>query len=310
VKSTGLPSDTPPPLVLAIGQFDGVHIGHRAVFRAAIDSAQDRMGVAGCLTFYPHIAQLLDPNHAPLLLATPDQNERHILACGIQVIHTLPFSRELAAMEPGDFLSLLRLEFPTLAEVVVGHNFTFGRHRSGTTQTLPRLAHTAGLQARIVPHVERDGAPISSTRIRHAVTAGNLDLARAMLGRPFALAGRIIRGRAVGRTIGFPTANLQPDLPIRPPPGIYAARLHLSDGSHAGAAFLPDPSAPAQAHFGDVVEIHVPELDRDLYDQEVEVSFTQFIRAYMPFPTLAAASQQIARDVHAALLADRTSQET
>ena len=293
-----------PPLVLAIGQFDGVHRGHQAVFRAAVESARAAAGVPGCLTFFPHVAQLLDPARAPLLLATPEQNQALIAAAGIAQIHAFPFTREFAAMDPEEFLALLKLEFPALAEIVVGRNFTFGRNRAGHSGTLPALAAAVGCRAQIVPHVELDGAPVSSTRIRAAVAAGDLPLAKAMLGRPFSLTGAVVHGRAVGRTLGFPTANIHPDLPIRPAPGIYAARLRLPDGPRPGAAFVPDPADPAQAHFGAVVEIHGPGLARDLYGQRVEIDFSRRLRGHMPFPDAAAASAQIARDSAQALAVD------
>ncbi len=298
------PVNDAPPLVLAIGQFDGVHLGHRAVFRAAVESARARRGLPGCLTFTPHVAQLLDPARAPLLLATPEQNQTLITTCGIQQIHTFPFTRELAAMGPEEFLSLLKIEFPSLAELVVGENFTFGKNRAGHRGTLPALANALGLQTRIVPPVMLDGAPISSTRVRAAVQAGDMPLARALLGRPFSMTGTVVHGRAVGRTLGFPTANLRPDLPLRPAPGIYAARLWLHDGPHPGAAFLPDPADPAQAHFGKIIEIHLPGLSRNLYDLAVGISFTRRLRAHQHFPTPAAASTQIARDIQTALAAD------
>lgn len=298
------PANDNAPLALAIGQFDGVHRGHQAVFRAAVDAARRLGGTSGCLTFHPHVAQLLNPDRAPLLLATPAQNLAGIAACGIDRIHTIPFTREFAAMGPDEFLALLKLEFPALAEIVVGQNFTFGKNRAGNSGTLPGLARAAGIHARIIPHVEQDGAPVSSTRIRAAVAAGDLPLARALLGRPFALAGSVVRGRAVGRTLGFPTANVQPVLPIRPAPGIYAARLALPDGTRPGAAFVPDPADPAQAHFGAVVEIHVPGLDRDLYGHDVEVLFTRRLRGHQPFPDPQAAAAQIARDTRQALAVD------
>ena len=207
-------------------------------------------------------------------------------------------------MGPGEFLSLLKMEFPSLAAVVVGHNFTFGKNRAGNSSTLPELARPLGLRSRIIPHVEYQGAPISSTRIRTAVQAGDMPAARAMLGRPFSLNGVVIHGRADGRTLGFPTANILPALPIRPAPGIYAARLWLHDGPRPGAAFVPDPVDPAQAHFGHVVEIHVPQFSRDLYDLDVAISFTRRLRGHMRFPNPATAAGQIARDVADAMAAD------
>lgn len=292
------------PLVLAIGQFDGVHRGHQAVFCAAVESARICEGTPACLTFSPHVAQLLDPAHAPLLLATPEQNQTLIGACGIQQIHTFPFTRELASMGPVDFLSLLKIEFPSLAEIVVGENFTFGKGRSGNRKTLPGYAEALGLRAKLVSHVEYEGSPISSTRIRAAVQTGDMLLAKALLGRDFSMVGTVVHGRAVGRKMGFPTANIRPDLPIRPAPGIYAARLWLHDGPHPGAAFIPDPAAPAQAHFGKVVEIHIPGLSRNLYDLLVGISFTRRLRGHLHFPDAASATAQITRDISDALETD------
>ena len=297
-------SNSDSPRVLAIGQFDGVHLGHQAVFRAAVESARRRNGIPGCLTFAPHVAQLLNPSNAPLLLADPETNQTLIARCGIRQIHTFPFTRELAAMGAEEFLVLLKMEFPGLTEIVIGQNFTFGKNRGGNRDTLPELARQVGLDARIVPHIELDGSPISSSRIRAAVQTGDLSLAKTMLGRPFSLAGSVVHGRAVGRTMGFPTANIRPTLPIRPAPGIYAARLILQDGPHPGAAFVPDPADPSQTHFGKVVEIHIPGLSRNLYDLSVSISFTRRLRGHIPFPDAATAAAQIARDTAEAMAVD------
>jgi riboflavin kinase/FMN adenylyltransferase len=304
MRSSGDAKAAAVPIALAIGQYDGVHLGHQAVFRAAVEAARACRGVADCLTFHPHVAQLLNPGKAPLLLGTPEQNQAWIGACGIRQVHVIPFTREFAAMSPDAFLTLLKLEFPGLAVIVVGWNFTFGKDRAGNADTLPGITRKLDLQARIVPPVNSGGAPISSTRIRAAVTSGDLPQAKAMLGRPFGLAGQVVRGRAVGRTLGFPTANVRPILAIRPAPGIYAARLVLPEGPLPGAAFVPDPADPAQAHFGDVVEIHVSGLGRELYGCDVEVTFTRRLRGYMPFPDPASASAQIARDTEEALQVD------
>ena len=253
------------------------------------------------MTLHPHTAHLLHPRRAPLLLCTPEQNRVQITTCGITRIHTLPFTPALAATPPADFLTLLKKTFPTLTEIVVGANFTFGKNRAGNADTLPALAAAIHCTTRIIPPVEWEGAVISSTRIRAAVEAGHLPAAAAMLGRPFALAGQIIHGRAIARTQGYPTANLRPRLPIRPAPGVYAAHLHLPDGPRPGPAFVPDPADPAQAHFGDIVEIHLPGLTRDLYHLQTEITFTRRLRSYIPFSTPAAAATQLAQDTAQAL---------
>lgn len=292
------------PLVLAIGQFDGIHLGHQSVFRSALRAANDLGGRADVLTFHPHVADLLTPSSPPLLLATPEQNQSLIASCGIANVHSIPFTREFASMAPSDFLALLKLEFPSVAAIAVGQNFTFGKNRSGNAESLPSLAGQLGVAAIVVPHVEWNGLPISSTRIRTAVANGDLASARAMLGRPFSIAGMVVRGRAVGRTLGFPTANVLPSLPIRPLPGVYAARLLLDRAPIPGAAFVPDPSDPDQAIFGNVVEIHLPGVSRDLYGANVEISFTRRLRGRIPFPNQAFASAQLAKDVADALRAD------
>jgi len=298
--------DPTTPIVLALGQFDGVHRGHQSVFQAAIDSAQACGGSAECLTFSPHVLHLLDPDHAPPLLSTPRQLQRAITACGIHQIHILAFTHEFAAMSPLEFLHLLKARLPTLVEVVVGTNFTFGKNHEGNTDTLLHLAKELHLRATIVPHLDWVGEPISSSRIRAAVQKGDFPLAATLLGRPYALAGTVVHGRGAGRKNGFPTANIRPELPIRPAPGIYAAQLHLKDGAHPGAAFVPDPTDPAQDRYGDVIEIHLPGFSRDIYDQSVEVSFIRRLRGHMPFADADAAAKQIALDTADALQANES----
>lgn len=289
---------------MALGQFDGVHRGHQAVFRATVDSAQATGSRPECLTFSPHVIHLLDPDNAPPLLTTPSQTQQLITGCGIRQIHIFAFTRDFSTMGPLDFLHFLKAQFPTLGEVVAGANFTFGRHQAGNRKTLLQLAPSLGLRATIVPHVDWEGEAISSSRIRMAVQEGDFPLAAKLLGRPYALAGTVVHGRGAGRKLGFPTANIRPELPIRPAPGIYAARLLLDDGPHPGAAFVPDPKDPAQDKYGDVIEIHIPEFARDLYHHAVEISFTRRLRGHRPFPDAAAASAQIARDTAEALQVD------
>ena len=290
------PSNSPvPPLVLAIGQFDGVHRGHQAVFRAAVESARAAAGVPGCLTFFPHVAQLLNPARAPLLLATPEQNQALIAAAGIAQIHAFPFTREFAAMDPEEFLALLKLEFPALAEIVVGRNFTFGRNRAGHSGTLPALAAAIGCRAQIVPHVELDGAPVSSTRIRAAVAAGDLPLAKAMLGRPFSLTGAVVHGRAVGRTLGFPTANLAPGNLAVPAHGVYIAET-LVDGRVWPSA-VNIGIAPTVRNEDALVETHLLGFTGDLIGKTVEIIFHRRLRPEQRFSSLEDLKAAIRRDL-------------
>lgn len=295
--SSMLPA-SPRPVVLALGQFDGIHLGHQAVLRAVRDLAHDLGASAHCLTFQPHVMRVLDPERAPLELATPGQNASRVRACGLDSLDVFPFDRDWAARSALDFLRAL----PDIARapvigVAVGSDFAFGRNREATAANLPALAAAAGIpHAVVVPPVLWNGAPVSSSRIRAAVAEGDMAAAAAMLGRPFTLEGDVVHGRAVGRQHDLPTANVRPILPIRPKPGVYAARL----GTFPAAAFVPDPTDPAQtAKFGDVVEVHVLDASGDWYGRRVEVLFLHRIRSYIAFPDQETASVQIRRDLEA-----------
>ena len=297
-------SSIPLPVVLALGQFDGIHLGHQAVLRAARDLARNLGASARCLTFQPHVMRVIAPDRAPLELATLGQNAARVRACGLDGLDAFPFDRDWAARSALDFLRAL----PDIARapvvgVAAGSDFAFGRNREATAADLPALAAAAGIpHAVVVPPVLRDGSPVSSSRIRTAVADGDMDSAAAMLGRPFALEGNVVHGRAVGRRHGLPTANVRPVLPIRPKPGVYAARLADVGAATSlpAAAFVPDPADPEQvAKFGDVVEVHVLDASGDWYGHRVEVHFLHRIRPYISFPDQETASVQIRRDLEA-----------
>lgn len=292
------PSSIPLPVVLALGQFDGIHLGHQAVLRAARDLAHDLGASARCLTFRPHVMRVIAPGRAPLELATPGQNAARVRACGLDGLDVFPFDRDWAARSALDFLRALpgTARAPVVG-VAAGSDFAFGRNREATAADLPALAAAAGIpHAVVVPPVLRDGAPVSSSRIRAAVADGDAESAAAMLGRPFSLEGNVVHGRAVGRQHGLPTANVRPLLPIRPKPGVYAARFDTLPA----AAFVPDPADPGQvAKFGDVVEVHVLDASGDWYGHRVEVHFLHRLRPYISFPDQETASIQIRRDLEA-----------
>lgn len=280
------------PVALAIGQFDGVHLGHRRVLEAAIQTGHEPW----VLTFSPHVADILNPAKAPLRLTTLEQQLDLFREAGIHSVLVLPFDREVAHWTAEEFMQHLHRHIPMLSEIVVGRNFTCGRDRTCNDSTIGGLAQQIGATARIVPHLEWEGAPVSSTRIRHAVQTGHLKAVLAMLGRPFSLTGAVIQGRRFGRTIGFPTANVQPRLSIRPKPGVYAAALKWNANTCLGGAFVPDTTADSQKIFGTAVEIHLLNWAGDIYGQEVDLFFLDYIRAHKILPT--------AQDLKAQLTAD------
>ncbi len=285
------------PLSLAIGQFDGVHLGHQHIFRETVEAARRRGSTAACLTFHPHVAHILNPQQAPLLLATPEQNADYIRRCGIQDIRVMPFTAALASTRAPDFLALLKETFPTLQDIVVGENFTFGLNREGNRDTLPVLAEELNLTAHIVPHMEWQGETISSTRIRTAIAEGDMAAAQAMLGRPFSMTGTIGHGRAIGRLMGIPTANIFPDLPIHPAPGVYAARVDIDGALYAAGAFVPDSFDARQLHFQSAIEAHLLDFDGDLYAMPAEIFFVRRLRGFQSFPSLEETARHIRADL-------------
>ena len=284
------------PIVLAAGAFDGVHVGHRAVIHQAMAKARALGGTAWAMTFDPHPLKLLRPEIAPpLITSTP--HKLHLLnALGLDGCAVLPFTRDLAAIEPEAFIADLHRAAPTLAAIVVGADWTFGHRARGDIHLLRQLGAKAGFAVDIVDGVLCDGQPISSTRIRKAVAAGDLDAAARLLGRPFSMYGTVIHGTKLGRQLGYPTANVDPHNEARPPAGIYAVRMRVNDTVHPGAGFLTDHPDPRKGP-PDVVEVHLIDRDLDLYDLEVEVFFEKRLRDEWTFDSLSALKTQIALDV-------------
>ncbi len=280
------------PLVLAAGFFDGLHLGHQSVLAAARAAAQSAAAATWVLTLDPHPLKVLRPHAAPRLLTDTD-HKLHLLAqLGVDGCLVLPFTPALAAVEPADFIDQLRRAAPGLVHMVVGPNWTFGHRARGTPALLRELAAARGFAVTVAEPVLSDGQPISSSRIRAAVQAGRLDQAAAWLGRPYSVRGPVVHGRAEGRRLGFPTANVQDASEVRPPAGIYAVTVAGPGWQAGGAAYL-GPRSP------EVVEVHVLDRADDLYGQTLDVAFRHRLREHRPFPDADALRQQIARDVAA-----------
>lgn len=280
------------PLVLAAGFFDGLHRGHQAVLAAARAAAHATGAATWVLTLEPHPLKVLRPQAAPRLL-TDTAHKLHLLdQLGVDGCLVLPFTPALAAVEPADFIAQLRRAAPGLIHMVVGPNWTFGHRARGTPALLRELAAAHGFAVTVAEPVLSDGQPISSSRIREAVHAGHLDQAAAWLGRPYSVRGPVVHGRAEGRRLGFPTANVQDTSEVRPPAGIYAVTV-AGPGWRAGGAAYLGPRSPA------VVEVHVLDRTDDLYGQQLDVAFRHRLREHRPFSDAEALRRQIACDVDA-----------
>jgi riboflavin kinase/FMN adenylyltransferase len=287
-------------LHLALGVFDGVHIGHQAVIGRAVEAAEREGGLAGVLTFDPHPIRVIAPGKAPAsLLETLDHKARICGALGATVFVALPFDEAMAALSAEDFVG--RLVGARVRTLAVGEDWRFGRGRQGDVEFLRGKAEESGFVLEAVAPVMWDGERVSSSRIRQAVRDGNLEAAAEMLGRPYAVSGTVVEGRKLGRQLGFPTANLATgDLQL-PPDGVWAMRVRLADGSvRAGVANLGRRPTVGEG-LARALEIHLMDFSGDLYGQALEAEWVVFLRGEMKFGSIEELKGQIEADVRAAL---------
>ncbi len=308
------PEDLPPddrPAFLAIGVFDGVHLGHQRLLRALTSRAREAGARSLAMTFHPHPGAVLDPANAPALLTPLDERERLIAAQGVEALVVLPFTAELAHVPAEEFAAGWLAGRIRPASVFVGYNFTFGHRGRGTPDVLARLGAELGFSVEVIPPVRIDGRAVSSTDIRRAVREGRLAAAARALGRPYSLAGKVVPGDGRGRALGLPTANLAvPDGLCWPAAGVYAVQVDVGEGRlHPGVANIGwRPTFGGRPGEGrEVLEVHLFDFSGNLYGRALRVAFVARLREERRFPSAAALRAQVAEDAAAArrLLAAR-----
>jgi riboflavin kinase/FMN adenylyltransferase len=288
----------PEPLrgaIIALGNFDGFHLGHQAVVGEAICWARAEGRPAIVATFDPHPVRHFKPDAEPFRLTTLDQRQELFEAAGANAMLVFGFDGELAGTTAEDFVSKLLVERFGAAGVVTGEDFTFGKARGGNVRVLAELGAAHGMAARAVGPVSEHGEVISSSRIREALQAGDCETATRLLTRPFAIRGPVQHGDKNGRLLGYPTANLALGTYLRPRYGVYAVTGKLPDGRVLqGAANLgvrPQFDPPKE-----LLEPYFFDFNEDLYGQEIEVAFHHFLRGEAKFASLEELTDQIRRD--------------
>jgi riboflavin kinase/FMN adenylyltransferase len=282
------------PLHLALGVFDGVHVGHQAVIDQAVRSARDSGGLSFVVTFSPHPIRVIAPSKAPTsLLATLDDKAEVMKSHGVDGLLVIHFDRAFAAMAAEDFVK--KLCEADVASISVGEDWRFGNKRLGDVNLLNTMSETMDFELTAVPPVIWDGERISSTRIRQAIRDGNFEAVEAMLGRPYAISGQVVEGKKLGRTLGFPTANLDcADMQL-PHDGVWLVEV---DGQHRGVANLGiRPTVDGSQR---TLEVHLLDFSGDLYGRELRVRFIHFIRNERKFPSVEALREQISEDIQIA----------
>jgi riboflavin kinase/FMN adenylyltransferase len=290
------------PLALAIGNFDGVHLGHQALLAEARARAARRGALSAVLTFTPHPARLFAPAKAPPLIMSLERRLELCAEAGIEVAVVEPFTRAFAAIEAEEFVRRVLARDLAAGDLVVGYDFSFGRGRAGNVARLGELGGELGLGVAVIPPVTIDGLPCSSTRVRELCAAGEVAAAARLLGRPVEVEGRVARGAARGRALGFPTANVLPEGELVPKLGIYAAYARVLDGPEAGTLHraalsigrnptFAGPDAPVS------VEAYLLDYHGDLYDRRLRLEILERLRDEQRFDTIDALVQRIKEDV-------------
>jgi riboflavin kinase/FMN adenylyltransferase len=286
--------------VVALGNFDGVHLGHQAVLRRAVDEGRRRGARVVAATFDPHPRAVLGPRVQPKLLTTPELRREALLRYGADEVRAIRFDDELSRKSPEEFVCDVLVGEIEAEAVVVGENFRFGHMAAGDVGDLERLMRSFGGEAYGVAVRSVDGeGGISSTRIRELVAEGQVEEAARLLGRPYVLRGEVVVGDRRGRNIGFPTANVLPDpAVVVPSRGVYAGFVHV--GKEVRAACTNVGVAPTFARGESRVEAHLLDFEGELYGRVVDVSFVRRIRVERKFSGADELKEQIAHDVEEA----------
>lgn len=293
----------PRKVCVAIGVFDGVHLGHQQIIRQTVADARQHNAVALVVTFDQHPNAVVAPDKVPPQIFSRPQKLRAVEALGADAMLEIPFDQNFSEKSGEVFIRELVRDLGKIFSICVGADFVFGRKRSGNVGLLKKLGAELDFQVHGHAAVALDGELVSSTRIREAIRTGNLDGASQMLGRTYAICGRVLTGDRLGRQLGFPTANLEVDKLVLPPNGVYAGCTRVDGKLYRAAVNLGVRPTVATGKPELRVEAHLLDFGGDLYDQELELEFGKKLRAEQKFLSVAELKAQITRDV-AAVRAD------
>jgi len=290
--------DLPQGAVISIGSFDGVHIGHQAVLTHVVERARS-MGVAAvAMTFDPHPIKLLRPGDAPRLLTTLEQRLALIAKTGIETSLVVPFTHRLARMRAADFVRDVLVDRLAVREVYIGDNFRFGADRGGDVGLLTAMGTDLGFEAAAAPIVEAEGSVVSSTRVRRAVADGRVEEVVALLGRSVFIDGAVLEGKRLGRTLGFPTLNIEVENELSPSNGVYVTAVHIPSFSRTFPAVTNIGVRPTVYQNSlTTVESHLLDFTADVYQEQVRLYFLQRVREERRFESTLELMAQIRRDV-------------
>ena len=283
------------PCVVTLGNFDGVHLGHRTLFRRLVKRARELNCPSVVYTFDPHPLKFLAPERAPALLNTREEKHRLIAASHIDLLIDASFTAEFAEMTPQAFVNEILVDRLHAQALVIGYDYAFGRNRQGDAEFLQRSGQEKGFSVEVLEPIGADGQPYSSTRIRNMIAAGDVSHVVSLLGRHYNLEGDVVPGEQRGRQMGFPTANLFSDKELLPAPGVYAVKVRLEQQEYAGVVNIGQrPTFSGQQM---TIEVHLLDYTGDLYGRRVRVYFVERLREERKFADADELGRAIAADV-------------
>lgn len=281
--------------VVTLGNFDGVHLGHRELFRALVKTARQLNCPSIVYTFNPHPLKFLAPKKAPLLLNTPAEKQRLIAASHVDYLIETPFTTDFAKMSPEIFVTDVLLEKLKIKALIVGYDYAFGKGRRGDTDFLKTCGEEYGFHVEVLQPVGDDGLPYSSTRIRQMVAAGDVSGVVRLLGRQYNLEGVVVPGDQRGRELGFPTANLETEKEQLPAPGVYAVKVRHNLQEYGGVVNIG--RRPTFDVEGSTIEVYLLDFTGELYGQKLRIYFVERLRDEQKFASVEALVATIEMDV-------------
>lgn len=282
--------------VIALGNFDGVHLGHQEILRRVVEKAKKKGGTGIVVTFEPHPLKILSPEKCPPLIISFREKTELLEQEGIDILICLHFDREFSNLNPSEFINRIMVEGIGAKEIFVGYDFAFGKRREGDTNTLKKLGEKFGFDVNIVEPISVGNKIVSSTLIRNLIREGNVREASIYLGRHYSIRGRIIGGDKRGRKLGFPTANIHPHHELIPKEGVYIGEVHLHDNKNY-KSLINVGTRPTFGEHDLNIEAFILDFDKEIYGEFLKISFMERIRDEICFETSELLIEQMNEDL-------------
>lgn len=291
---------SPKPTVITIGTFDGVHLGHQKIINKVVESARGENLLATIFTFFPHPRMIVQHDNSLKLIHTLSEKKEALKALGVDLLIVQPFNEKFANLTAEDFVHKLLVERLNAKKVIIGYDHRFGKGRTADIKDMERFGEQYGFAVEEIPVEEINEVSVSSTAIRNALLSGKMDIAERYLAAPYSLTGTVVHGMKLGRSIGYPTANIVVDdkYKLIPKDGVYAVYSLINQQKVYGMMSIgKNPTIEGK---GSSIEVHFFDFNNDIYDQQITIYFIKYLREEQKFDSIELLKQQIANDETAA----------